>query len=88
MTTANLALFPKPRRKTNRVRGRTLRIVLKGHTAYLHGLHTYGLVEGAQLPRQYDHAGKVWTISRTRVQDLVTFAETFEGRVVTVEEAA
>lgn len=82
------ALFAGPRRRTNRTRGRTLRIQLvTRHTAALHGAHLVGLVDGAQIPRQWSPVLRTWTVPRRRVEDLVAYAEHAEGRVVTVEEA-
>lgn len=84
----DLMLFTPPRRKTNRVRGRSLHVEIVKNSALLFGLHLVGLIEGAQIPaRQWNPSRRTWMVSRLRVADLIAYAEHVEGRVVTVEGA-
>lgn len=81
------ALFAGPRRKTNRTRGRTLHVqIITRFTACLRGPHLVGLIDGAQIPKQWSPVHRCWTISRRRVDDVIAYAEHAEGRVVTIED--
>lgn len=82
---SDLKLFT-PRRKTNRGRGRSLRIrPHRKHSNLAEGPHLVGLLTGAGIPRQWCPEERTWMFPATRTDDLVTYAEHVEGRVVTVE---
>lgn len=85
-TTSSPTLFAKPKRRTNRVRGRSLTIrPHRRHSNLAFGSHLAGLLEGAGIPRQWCHEERAFMFPANRTDDLIAFAEHVEGRVVTVE---
>jgi hypothetical protein len=88
MTTSTPALFTRPARKARTTRGRTLRIVPYRNSLRVYGTHLVPLFDGAQVARQYSHQQRCWLVNRQHLDQLATYAEHAEGRIVTIEEEA
>lgn len=65
---------------------RTLHVECGRRTAWLYGGRVKQLIERAGLERSmFDHSRKVWMIPIDRADDVMVYAEHFEGRFTTVE---
>ena len=54
-------------------------------TAWLYGGGLKGLCERANVPHLWDRQARTWKVPRSRVDDVIAYAEHCEGRFVTVE---
>ena len=65
---------------------RTLHVEVGRRTAWLHGGKITRLLNRAGVDRRmWDHLSRTWCIPVDRVDDLLVYAEHFEGRFCTVE---
>ncbi len=85
---SGLALFPRPRRNRQSVRGTILHVELGRRTAWLYGAQVKGLINAVDAPSQWDPAHRTWTVSVTRVDDVIAWAEHRQHRVITVKRVA
>lgn len=77
---------PAQRRPRDGVATQTLHVLVgPRHTAWLIGGRVPSLLRHLDVPTQFDHAKRLWSIPVNRVDDVLAYAEHAEHRFVTVE---